>query len=262
MRLLSLKKLFGKGKEPPVPPEQEWFPPTADTVRRRLVILWCNAGRSHFENEHLNKRDVDLEIFEKIKNWLSGPLSSDATSREIDRHKAEIGAYTSQERVNDWWDQEAAVVLQWALGMSENLPAWDTYGEWDERTDELFDLADPLNWQLGRTLRSPDEIESIAQSYEARYWRIRDMNRGDPAYARKLMGRAHQLGQVELASDGELAFSDGSSVIDGDDDKLSIVTSIVIERLHALNWLCGQDSDWDSITCDTIVSWLWDENWP
>jgi len=38
--------------------------------------------------------------------------------------------------------------------------------------------------------------------------------------------------------------------------------SIQCERLEGLNWLCGQDADWDQITADTIVSWLWDKEWP
>lgn len=259
---MNLRDLFKKKQEPAEEPNDEWLPPSADAVRRRLVILWCNCGRSHFESEHTKGSEIDAETLAKLREWVCGPLRDDASEHEISRHEAELGSYSKQDILNDWWDIDAAAVLQWALGLTDRLPAWDVYGEWDESTDELFDLADPLAWRDGLSLRPLEEIEAQAQSHEARYWRIRHLREiDDHGYAKKLMGRAQKLGQVELTSDGELAFSDGSSVMDAEEDKLSFSTSIVMERLHALNWLCGQDAGWDSITCDTIVSWLWDENW-
>lgn len=259
---MNLRNIFKKKQEPVDEVEDEWIPPLADAVRRRLVILWCNCGRSHFEADHAKGLDIDGETLAKLRAWVCGPLRGDATEREILRHETELGGYSRKDEINDWWDVEAGSVLQWALGLIDRLPAWDCYGEWGEGTDELFDLVDPLAWGDGLTLRPLEEMEAQAQSSEVRYWRIRQMGgENDSSYAKKLMARAQKLGQVELTADGELAFSDGSRVIDGDEDKLSFSTSIVMERLQALNWLCGQEADWDSITCDTIVSWLWDENW-
>jgi hypothetical protein len=178
------------------------------------------------------------------------------------RHDDELGTYTPQEVLDDWWDLEAGVILQWALGVTPDLPGWDCSADWAEAMNELFDFPDPNKWRTDLTLRPHDEIEAMAQSYEARYWRVRMLDSPQNIdYSKKLMRRAASLGQVELTPDGDLAMTDGTAITELDADELSYTTSILRERLHALNWLCGQGGDWDDITCDTIVSWLWDENW-
>lgn len=261
---MDLRKLVGKKPDPPEENEEEvWTPPSSDAARRRLMVLWANFGRSYIENDIAEGRGLGDKPFEQLQAWLLGPLRHDATPGEIARHEMALGEWPPRLIMNDYWDCEAAIVLQWALGLEDQLPAWDRTDEWAEATDDFFDFPDPSTWRSELTLRSSDEIEQMARSYEARYWRIRSSERPEQeAYGKKLMARAHQLGQVELAPDGDLAFSDGTSIMDAPAESRQAVTSIVIERLQALNWLCGQEASWDDVTCDTIVSWLWDEHWP
>ena len=81
-------------------------------------------------------------------------------------------------------------------------------------------------------------------------------------YRKKLMRRAATLGQVTLAADGDLALSDGRSLLELSEEEQAQLGSIQFERLEGLNWLRGQEENWDMITADTIVNWLWDKEWP
>lgn len=260
---MNFLNLFKK-KPKPVDEEPDFveIPPTPDQARRRLMVLWANYGRAYIESSHSDGQSVEDEPLDELRYWVSGPLREDATESERECHADSLGSWNETQRTYAWWDMEAAVVLQWALGMQPEMPPWDMPGDWDETTDDFFEFPEPSSWRQELSLRAPDEIEQMAQSYEARYWRIRDVTKHEELdYAKKLMGRAKTLGQVDLAADGDLAMSDGSSVADVPEDRLQTATDIVMERLQALNWLCGHDPDWDSITCDTMVSWLWDENW-
>ena len=151
-------------------------------------------------------------------------------------------------------------MLAWALGLAEP-PPWDQILAWDEFAEEFFEFPDPDAWGQHLRLRSIEQIEEVAKAYEARYWRIRHSMDDNPEYVFKLLGRAAQLGHVELASDGDLLTTGGESLGAVNLDRFDKISSVVLERLKGLNWLCGQEQDWDSIQEDTIVGWLWDEHW-
>lgn len=259
---MNLRKLFGKKEKAPEQRPDPCIPPTAAEARRRLMVLWANEGRSFLEQEYADDPSEGEGRARDLRTWLNTSLHESATAPELARHAMPFGSWPQRFVIDDWWDHEAAVAVQWALGLSDSIPCWDVGGELHEATQEFFEFPEPSAWYPILTLRDPEEIEQMAQSYEARYWRIRVLDQSeDHTYARKLMGRAQKLGQVDLAPDGDLAMSDGTSILDADADHLALTTSIVIRRLHALNWLCGHDPDWDMIACNTIVGWLWDENW-
>jgi len=257
---MNLRDLFKK-KDPEPEPEPEWTPPSDEAARCRFMILWANCGRSFLESQIAGSEDPH-ESLPELQAWVAGPLAGSATQEELARHAQPAGTWSERDTINDSWDREAAVMLAWALGLLDSPPAWDIAADWVPEADDFFDFPVPKEWRTELSLRDADTIEQMAQSYEATYWRLRAIDgEEDPAYAKKLMGRANQLGQVKLASDGDLALSDGRSLLEADPEELGLMRSIVMERLSALNWLCGQDPDWDEISCDTIVSWLWDEHW-
>lgn len=255
---MNLRDLFKK-KDPE--PEPEWIPPSDAAARCRFMMLWANCGRSYLESQ-VAEGGEPRESLPDLQAWVAGPLAAFATEEELARHAEPAGTWSERDIINDSWDREAAAMLAWALGLLDSPPALDVAADWVPEADEFFDFPDPKTWRTNLKLRDADSLEHMAQSYEAMYWRLRTIEgEGDLDYARKLMGRAHRLGQVDLAPDGDLALSDGRSIVEADDEELGTLTSIAMERLQALNWLCGQDPDWDEISCDTIVSWLWDEHW-
>jgi hypothetical protein len=251
-------------KKPPIQEEEipGWNPPTADLARARLMVLWANCVRANVEMELKQGDPENRELGDGIRKWISGPLRKYVTSAELERHRTKLGSWPDHQVTQDWWDIDSAGILAWALGLIDEAPKWDEYFEWPEFRHELREFPDPHKWRNELKLKSADELEKASQSYEVLYWRLRDpAEKADEQYVKKLLGRASSLGQVQLAADGDLAFSDGKSVSKSKRVRVSYATSIVMERLQALNWLCGRDTDWDMVTRDTIVSWLWDENW-
>lgn len=227
------------------------------------MMLWANAGRSYLEEEYVATPSEGQDKADALCGWVLSALDDEATVGEKALHQKLLGTWTEREIIDNSWDTQAAPPLYWAFGLLPQVPAWDAALHWDKRTDDFYEFPNPELWRPQLTLRRPDEVEEVAKAHETCYWRIRSQDSWpeSQAYVKKLLRRASRLGHVVLGSDGDLKVSDGRSLSELNESEFQIVGSVVVERLSALNWLCGQEESWDDITADTIVSWLWDENW-
>jgi Domain of unknown function (DUF4272) len=235
-------------------------PPSIERIRLRLMVLAANGARSHAES-HFNDSPVEwTEDIAYLEEYVLAQLSDELTEAERNQHQAKAGTWDERMIVADSWDREATAPLLWALGIQRRTQ-WHTDREiWDE----LFDWPDLKTWRPDAKVIPLRDIDDEQRIYETIYWRIRSREnptKQDLEYSRKLMGRAAKLNYVTLAHDGDLANLDGVSISNWDSDSHHHAISIVMERLHALNWLIGQEPDWDMITRDTVVNWLWDEHW-
>lgn len=224
------------------------------------MILWANSGRSYLENEEIHSENAASHV-EPLTEWVNDVLRLGCTQAELERHNKPLGNLTERESLDDSWDVEAAWPLIWALGLAQ-MPPWDEERTSPDSIEDFFDFPDPETWQPDLTLRRIEEIEEAAMAYETRMWRLRHAaDVGDVGYARKLLKRAHLLGHVALAPDGDLALSNGESLSEKSEEYCRHLVSIVTERLCGLNWLCGQEREWDMVNPDSVVEWLWDEKW-
>lgn len=260
---MNFKDLFRKKRAAPplVHEDMECAPPSEQRVKRRIMVLWANSARSYAEEVHQENTDLWGERIGDLNKWLFTHLADDLTAREAQLHPAPLGTWAEHDMLQYSWDQEATVPLRWALGLLPQMP------NWDERLDGDFDFASlpqPDAWEPLARLRPRGEVETQAMIVETAYWRLRNhlLHPDQGPYARKLMGRAAKLGHIRLDPTGDLARTDGSSAIQASQAELSSLISPLTERLQGLNWLAGHDSDWDEITCDSIVGWLWDDKWP
>jgi hypothetical protein len=224
------------------------------------MVLWANSGRAFLEDEYRDEPESGEEFVEPLRRWVLSKLGGEATEAEQARHALPLGDWITQEVVDDSWDREGGHMLAWALGLTAP-PPWDEMLAWGEFAEEFFGFPEPDAWGNDLRLRSIEEIEELAKGYETRYWRIRCSMDDNPEYVFKLLGRAAQLGHVELASDGDLLTTGGESLGAVDLGRFEKISSVVLERLKGLNWLCGQEAGWDDIRENTIVGWLWDEHW-
>ncbi len=222
------------------------------------MMLWANGGRSHLEAMIAEGNEAHEDL-PRLQAWVTNQLSEFATEGERARHARPAGRWSEVEIINDSWDREAASMVAWAVGLVMKAPAWNESMSWPSESDDFYEFPESATWHGELALRDPEAIEQLAQTYEVIHWRLRSVD--DLGYAKKLLKRASQLGQITLAKDEDLALSDGRSIAEVSQDEMGTLVSIVVERHQALNWLCGQDPDWDEISCDTIVSWLWDEHW-
>ena len=226
------------------------------------MVLWANGCRSYLEGCFGADPAESSHSITRLEAWVERELAAELTSAEAKRHRLGPGTWTKKQTVEDSWDCEAAASLSWAVGLRRRYPSWDK-----QSTNLGYDCMDApaaKDWHSEIALRRKSQIDHQAMSVEARYWRIRSREPGEPAdaYRKKLMWRAAELGQVKLAPDGDLALTDGTSVAKLSEFELGALGSILSERLTGLNWLCGRDEDWDMVTADTAVTWLWDQAWP
>ena len=226
------------------------------------MVLWANGCRSYLEGCFVADSAESGHRIPKLEAWVERELAAELTSAEAKRHLLGPGTWTKMQTVEDSWDCEAAASLSWAVGLRKRYPSWDK-----QAFDLGYDCLDApaaKGWHPDLAFRPKSHIDRQAMSVEAKYWRILSCEPGEPAdaYRKKLMRRAAELGQVKLASDGDLALTDGTSVARLSEIELGALGSICSERLTGLNWICGWDEDWDMVTADTAVTWLWDEEWP
>jgi hypothetical protein len=153
------------------------------------------------------------------------------------------------------WRAEALAMLLWALGVFDELPAWD------EPVDHLR-LARELDLEDAR-LREDDELADALEAARLWHWRARTtVLEADPAV--DLPERWRSFDQLIAATamkgyeDGLLpqprrgdfpAF--GKSYRHLDEAQHAVASSIAAERHFALAWLNGLSDDWDSTPTDT-----------
>lgn len=228
------------------------------------MIFWANTGRSFFESEAQPIDDSDKEFIDGLRQWVLKDLASELSPREWQLHSQPLGTWTQPDIVDGSWNTEAAQSILWALGMIEKMPRWDELANLELVHDEFKAMPNPMDWRPELILRNAESIDREGMIVETIYWRVRckmDEKRKPGRYVLKLMDRANRLGHIALARDGDLLLPTGESFWRVKPEELQQIGSIVSERLRALNWLNGWDSDWDMVTADTIVSWLWDDKW-
>jgi hypothetical protein len=240
-----------------IPSRDEFSPPSIAQIKMRLMVLWANSGRAFLELEFADDVEMGEEIAGPLREWVSTVLRAEATEAELARHQLPLGSWDEQTGRNDSWDREGSLVLQWGLGLIPVLTTWDTEMEASEALEDFFDFPNPQSWRPDLKLRAFDELDALGMRYETCLWRSR-RSEAD-IYTLKLMSRAHSIGTISLASDGDLALSDGRSFASIDEQEAGHIVSIVQERLEACNWICGHEPNWDLLSPDTVVSWLWDE---
>jgi hypothetical protein len=253
---------WNKKSEDPVEVEDEfeYQPPSIERVKLRLMVLAANGARVFAENMFLESPEEWTENIAELRAYVNTELVSELTADEKARHDAPAGAWSESDLLQDSWDREATAPLLWALGIQERTHWQHDRPIWDE----IFDWPEMKTWRPEAKLLSLDKIDDEQRMYEAIYWRIRARegeSKSHIDYVRKLMGRSAKLKHITIASDGDLANLEGVSVSSWNESFMNHTTSLVMERMQALNWLIGQESDWDKITLDTVVNWLWDEHW-
>jgi hypothetical protein len=123
-----------------------------------------------------------------------------------------------QQRIHMTWMSERLIVLLWALGQVDHLPAAD------ERCDTglFLDILPPLgpvgleDFVAGAKLRPEAELTAMAEATQALHWEARNAKLTEQPPRRP------------------------------------VTLGIIQERHHAINWITGYDNlPWDQVTTDT-----------
>lgn len=248
-------------------------PPTPHDVVTRMIILkyvavaslavpprhmlaevmrhWSDQERDDFKKSTEDERD---EFWKGLKDAGLWPHLT-ASERII----ADSTAYTMTHRqqVDASWQTEGAQVLLWALEIVPEFPPYDTMADQDILRHIGF-VSEPQ-------LRDPALLMRTRDVAELWMWRSRTrllVEKGEPfeldeaanPFGFKSYDDIVKYTATKAAEEGDIPATvnsdfpvNGRAFRDISADEWSEVQSIITERLHALNWLCGYapGNDWD-----------------
>jgi hypothetical protein len=214
--------------------------PSRDRVAQRALAVATLAWRAFLERDAPVGAAADVAV---ANAWLEKHgVFGEMSGSEQSLVRAPFGSWSEKQILDCGWCIEAAVVLGWALHLTE-LPAHDTQTSPAElqRTLGLF-AADPA--ALTAELRPASQIDDQAARLFAIMSRFRELTTSKSAldfaaFARKVCVGGLDLQGISLA-DGDLAVA-GAPISTAPERDVMTAQSIAVERFRAVDWLQGGD---------------------
>lgn len=264
-----LRRLFGKKR------------PTAVDAARRLAVLTVQI---HHGIAAIAPRHV-LDQLKEAGNrdtWSTLVRELQAENRAAEAQLREAGLWehmmederlfvatplielTEQQRINNSWLMEGAGCLLWALGDLDRLPEYD-----EQMNPDLLERApDYMATEVAQqaALRPTTEIDAARDIAELWHWRSRTRRLQEegghevrlpegftfPKIIAMAAESAGSAGHIPGPIAGDFpAF--GKPYRDATPEEYASLTSIVMERHRALNWLAGYapGHQWDKTPTNT-----------
>jgi uncharacterized protein DUF4272 len=241
---------------------------SADSAARRALCLAALVTRAEFEYRILERsaggkrREEQENHANDINLWLETEALSPHLSRaEIILLGSPLGEWSPQAIANGQWRGEALAALTWALTL---VPA----AGFDQPADPRALLAAVKFMQPAVDLVSHAQLRNEAEVRGARnvaelwLWRSRSeqiMREKIAVPVPSGMSIEDIIREAAVAAENDGLFrridgdfpAQGRAYRDLSDEDTSLLRSIASERLYALNWLCGQSPDWDSVETPT-----------
>lgn len=234
-------------------------------VAFRALALTALLTRTQLE--HGAKADPQrMAGWQRIHDELAGWMEKEGIDAAVSPSERALldrplGAWSDDDIFECVWRSEALTALLWALGMLDAMPA---YGR---RVDEAVinrhipALRPVAPWLESASLRPAGQLQAARQTAELWLWRARTemmRRRGtEPPPGETYEGtipRAveHALdeGIIEGPVRGDLDV-DGTAFAELEQPQFADAYSVSLERLFAMNWVCGYADDWDQTPTDT-----------
>ena len=243
--------------------KREPAPPGRDEVVDRVL---CIAVAAMLAAVVANRREGALadeqasQYVTESHRWLRAENLVDTLStRERALIAQPLDDWSERDLSDANWRNESLGVLLWALSAVEEMPPYDTPFD---RLPELVPLLKATaDFRRSAVLRPADELRRARDLAELWHWRARTKKLRVPAdhpaagvdldeVVTQAAARASAEGEIPATVDGDFP-AYGKAYRDLDAEEFATVTSIAVERHHALNWLCGYAADWDKVPTDT-----------
>ncbi len=231
-------------------------------VAARVIVVAAVCHRAYLERAEADNGadDPEAERFDLVA-WLRieglDPIASPIERRLL---QTRLGRLTTNETDAATWRTEALAPLAWAMGFLEALPQYHLPidpGPLLDAVPSPWDKTAPF--RTGVRLRSEEEIAAERERAELWHWRATmvDLLQEAPgkeaqrlaAVIREVAGEAARAGLIAKVAGGDFPV-DGRPYRDLDEETLGMAAAIAEERHHALNWLCGFGTDWDTVPMD------------
>lgn len=201
--------------------------------------------------------DEALAQFVDARDWIVANAGDELTKSERLCVETPPDQWSEQQLIVGSWCFQAAGAIGWALGLTQWLTIWESYSpehfEFNFLASNLEDVA-----QLVEPL-PPAEVDLKNSVTCAWLWRCRHERTSGAGLFRRFRGKKHLAEFTsELQKSGEF-----ETPIEGDFNVLgrpfrlatpamkARMQSSATERLRALNWLHGQDPNYENVSCDT-----------
>lgn len=244
---------------------------TIKNVIQRALALQMMIDRGWTEYNIANHSDEKntKDFREFVLEWSSRyGIPCWLTEKEKSIWDKQTGGLTTQEAAFCTWRMEALVPLLWALGLKDAMPHYAEHAEDDHHKLLHFGQEYPLEKILkdidgeedGCLQKKASEIEAQAELYKLVRWRCSQYlyNHGkmnmhtEPV---RVFGEdiRQTIAMLPLDEEGELLVKRSSLGFDQmSDNEVKILELIAENRLQALNWLLGQDVQWDGIATEEL----------
>lgn len=230
---------------------------SAAEVARRMIIANAVIRRIGMD-AHLAD-DAFAQAFD-LREWLRAEgLWDDATAGEQAQLSERPGSFGPGDVSDLLWQAEGLATLAWTLGIVPRL----SIGAPLDILAVVQDIPEPWEktapWISAQSLRSEGTIAAMRTLVELWFWRLdiepeRRVLEGRALMAlertiREVTHEAMTAGYLERGKHGGFVM-DGVPVARMDPDFIDDAAMLEMERLMALNWVCGYGEDWDSVPLD------------
>ena len=232
-------------------------------VGARLIALAAICRRGSLEEAAVQRalgEEAEAERFDWLA-WLSEQeLTSQLTEEERRLLETPVGRLSRDDASTATWSAEALVGLAWAAGLIPRLPAPTVAADPAAALSAIPQpWDDPAAFFAGIALRPEEEIAVERERAEVWRWRVEvEIDR------RRATGALRDEIETDLRDTAAEAVAAGllPHLVAGDfaveerpvralsEERLAAIASIVTQRLHALNWLCGFGQRWDDVPLD------------
>ena len=229
---------------------------TSLTVRGMLERAIARAAPAGNQDAHA-RIDGLLDWLRKQRLW------SRLSIHERQAMAKPSGTWDGRERTNASWRVEAAGVVAWSLGLLGKIPAYDT----EFSASSVWTAAPSIGVATDGFIRTavfrPEaEIRDAREMAEFWMWRAQTTRsqadaehtgRTSPEQYREYVRSAAEKG---VANSWFIAINEdfpafGKSYAELSPEEYRRASSIALERLWGLNWLCGPGRNWDHVSLDT-----------
>jgi hypothetical protein len=228
-------------------------PPLPARVARRALVLSAVCCRSAIEDDAQN---AEAETFRReVLEWLHDVSAIDeAEPEELALLSAPLGSLNERQVIDASWHGEGLGVLAWALARYE-LPSYQQTISSPDAADAIgFMTLDAAELIGNAVLRRPEELEELAERLLALHWRLVEFSMQPEHMDFMSFARTAYFGPLDVEGlefvRGDLAI-DGRPLMDVGEARWRECLSIARERQQAANWLCGQETLYSDVTCDT-----------
>ena len=207
------------------------------------------------------------EVPQIIQRWIDETqLAQYFSPRERIMMAKPAGEFTWRDRLDGWWRREALMVLEWSLRIIEPMPPADTRVPMEDALESAWLLRNTASFRRDAKLRSAEEISDQREIAEFWLGRTRRTPQQTPS-GEDFAKTEKSIEALRASADHAAATAEARGLfkrIDGDfpafgkafrdlsDDEFNLITSISMERLRGLNWLCVMDElDWDDVELNT-----------